>query len=928
MKKRHASIMVMGLAATLIYPAAVPATAASNDATSTGIVRPFTHIELPASYPAHTVLATPPDNPRDAALARGLMPYDEIAPSLNALMEKSDRVSVQVVGQSGQGNDIHLVTVTAPETAQQTLQQSTWRNSMKDAPTQAKNDVNLIEGYKTPIWFNSNLHGNELEGTDASMQFIARLATANDAATEELLARHRLYFTVSTNPDGRISGERGVANGLDPNRDLITGATAETVVLRDLVNVLQPVQFVDIHGYTGTLQVDPAGPPHGENYEYDLLLPHAYAAALEVERAVKDADVEGVPLTEAGGITIPYRDIRSGWDDWPPVFAAGYTGLHGAVSATVELPLGLGEEPVNLSPVQRGEVNVKLADIVMTSMVKYVDEHRDALIVNQMNIFERGSQGAASTVIPADIAPDDLAPGVPTEWTQIWDENDMYNVTYPRAYVIPQGTGQRSDSDGTRLVEQLNAHGVEVQQVTEPLSVGTSTFDSGSFYVDMHQPLRGLANALLSDGRDLSSSPVEMFENAAWSLGLLWGATVAPISDSDHRGLAVAANPVDQPRPARNAPAQTSHLGLQLTGAAEAQFIAGMLEANVELSQTRSGDVFFPATDANRQTAQQLAEDLDVTLTPVTPPTEARDVSRLRAPRVAYTASVDDRVVLPKIGFAGAREVTAATLADGSTSLGDIDVLWVGGFLDFETSPEAKNVIKAYVDAGRPIVGYGDAAAALIREFGLGKFTTTTAGPVTHGTVRVENEEGGLLTGSSPYAFVSPATWFTELGADVRVERRYSSDPVVSGKWPDDEDPAASVAAGQPAAISMVSAAGNKVVLFGTSPAFRAHTVGSFGDMARAIYWANLEPTDTKAPAEPEVVPTPQPGPETATPVGPTGPDQAGGSAGLKPTGPEHLATTGAPVVWSTIGLAAALMALGAAKQIHSRRIARRGTAR
>src|SRR5687768_14435154 len=52
-------------------------------------------------YPRRTKLRSYPENPADKSIKLNLAPYHSLAPKLNALQQKSNRVSVEVVGQSG-----------------------------------------------------------------------------------------------------------------------------------------------------------------------------------------------------------------------------------------------------------------------------------------------------------------------------------------------------------------------------------------------------------------------------------------------------------------------------------------------------------------------------------------------------------------------------------------------------------------------------------------------------------------------------------------------------------------------------------------------------------------------------------------------------------------------------------------------------------
>ena len=59
-------------------------------------------------------------------------------------------------------------------------------------------------------------------------------------------------------------------------------------------------------------------------------------------------------------------------------------------------------------------------------------------------------------------------------------------------------------------------------EVGAALTAGVE-YAAGSYVVDMHQPLRGMANVLLADGSDISNRVPDMYDISAWSLALLWG---------------------------------------------------------------------------------------------------------------------------------------------------------------------------------------------------------------------------------------------------------------------------------------------------------------------------------------------------------------------------------------------------------------------
>jgi predicted deacylase len=204
------------------------------------------------------------------------------------------------------------------------------RELIENRPAVAARDRHVKAAYKTPVFLNNNIHGNEWEGTDAALRLVEELARAKDARTASLLARNRIYVNLTANPDGRIAGTRANANGFDLNRDFITASQPETRAMRRITVDKQPAVMLDLHGYVNGTLIEPTTPPHGENYEYDLFLKNAYANALGMEKAVN-----GLGHTpEKDGVepaVIPFRDQEEGWDDWPPVFTPQYMPFHGGV---------------------------------------------------------------------------------------------------------------------------------------------------------------------------------------------------------------------------------------------------------------------------------------------------------------------------------------------------------------------------------------------------------------------------------------------------------------------------------------------------------------------------------------------------------------------------------------------------------------------
>ncbi|SFB26810.1 Zinc carboxypeptidase [Amycolatopsis marina] len=768
-------------------------------------------------YPRRTTLREFPEDPSDKAIKLGLVPYHALAPALNELQARSDRVSVEVVGTSTLGRDLYLVTVTAPESRAETRRQHRWRELIENDPRAAARDRALARNYKAPVWINANIHGDEWEGTDGALRVIERLATAKDRATRHLLERSRIYFTVTNNPDGRVAGTRANAAGFDVNRDHITSTQPESRAVRDVVIGTQPLVMLDEHGYTGTTLIEPATPPHGQNYEYDLYIKHAYANALGMEKAVGEL---GYP--ETSGADIPFRDFEPGdWDDWPPIFTPMYSMYHGAVGHTIEVPLRVNRAQYDELPTEelrrRAGINTDVAEATIRAGIDYTLNNRRELIADQIEQFRRGWAGE-----PAREIPDGFVPG--------FGQEDRYSVEFPRAYVIPAGQDQRSAPAAARLVDHLVANDVRVGRAERSFRLGGENYPAGSYVVDMHQPKRGLANVILADGADISTDVPRMYDISGWSHSLLWGATV-DVAEQAPRGRFTAVR-VAAPTGGVTAP-PGADMALRLVDGKDVQALNALLAQDLRVHRQDDGTVVVPA--AARHAALAAADRFGVEFTRAAPGDRG---PLLHRPVIAAAAAADELAVLRELGFE-VRPVSTAVLS-GGFDLARTDLLYVSSGLSYSgLTPEARTAVDTFLARGG-VVTRGRTGASFNSEAGLLDVRAVAGRADANGVVAVAEGQGSVTAGTGGHAFVYSPIWFTELGPRVSAEQVYGEgNPLVAGHWAeDDSGRGPQQAAGEAAVASGVADRGTRTVLFGTEPLFRGHPKGSYAQVASAVLWA------------------------------------------------------------------------------------------
>ncbi|MDR6596225.1 M14 family zinc carboxypeptidase [Saccharothrix longispora] len=757
-------------------------------------------------YPRRTQLRAYPEDPTDKAVKLGLAPYHSLAPRLNDLQRRSDRVSVEVVGRSTAGRDLYLVTLTAPEAPAETRRQDAWREKIENDPVAARRDILLRAAYKAPVWVNANIHGDEWEGTDGALRVIEDLALTPSAAP--FLRRHRVYFTLSANPDGRVAGTRANGAGFDLNRDFVTNSQPESRALRDVVKRIQPLLVLDEHGYVANTLIEPTTPPHGQNYDFDLYIRHGYAGGLRMEKAVRAL---GHP--EAAKPEIPFRDYEPGvWDGWAPIYTAQYSMYHGAVSYTVEVPARVNRGEYQALPEtelrRRSAINTDVVEATVRSALDYVRDNRTSMLDNQIELFRRGLFGE-----PQRPAPDGIVPGFGPE--------DRYTTTFPRAYVIPVGAGQRSGAAAARLVDHLVAHDVRVVRAERPFTLAGRDHPAGSYVVDMHQPKRALANALLEAGRDISDRVDVMYDISGWSHGLLWGATVeAAVSG----GLDVRGRPVAAASPTGSVEAPPgSDLALTPRDGKDAAAVNDLLARGVELRRADDGTIVVPASA--RAAATDASDRHGARFTAAT----AAPTRPLPRPVVAGAVAADELKALRDMGFE-VRPVSTATLNAGA-DLAGVNVLLVSsGLRHDQLVPAARAAVDAFLTRGG-VVTRGATGARFATDTALLPVRPVAGREDANGVVSVVDG-----VGVQDHSFVYAPHWFTDLGGEVRALQRYGG--LVAGHWASRPDGTGgqSEAAGQAAVVAGRSPRGGEAVLFGTEPLFRDHPKGLYWQVADAIY--------------------------------------------------------------------------------------------
>ncbi|MGO2082775.1 M14 family metallopeptidase [Vagococcus sp.] len=310
-----------------------------------------------------------------------------------------------------------------------------------------------------------------------------------DANVKEMLENVFFILVPSENADAHAVNVRTNGNGFDLNRDNTYQVQPETQAMTQLIAEWNPVNLYEIHGFYNQFQVEPCSPTHDPNVEYDLF----------IENALKQGEAFGataiVNNDSINSFQMPMRDYlkknEEGIFEWVPFddmstsYTPQYSFLHGAAAYTVEVPYG-------------NEDAVQAVKYALVNNGKYVGDNKQAFYGNQLKGWVRGVDNEdAESIRPYYVSQTDEIGKEADVFRKKHEENDNF---FPEYYVIPTDSkNQRNRQATSEIVTYLLRNDVQVKELNKETKINEQTYPKGTMVVDMHQPKRNMANAVLYD---------------------------------------------------------------------------------------------------------------------------------------------------------------------------------------------------------------------------------------------------------------------------------------------------------------------------------------------------------------------------------------------------------------------------------------------
>lgn len=468
---------------------------------------------------------------------RTLLDWSKVVSYFQALPNESDRIRVDVLGQTVGGRPFIAATIAAPETIKELDRYKEIQARLADPRrTTPEEAAKLIEQGKNVVLITCSIHSTEVASTMTAVEFAYKLLTEDKPKFQAILENTIFLLVPSLNPDGvdivtqwyrKTLGTAYEGTnppelyhkyvGHDNNRDWYIFSQPETrLTISKLQNVWHPQIVYDVH-QQGSSSSRMFVPPW-----MDPIDPNIDAIIAQWCNAIGAG--MAADLTSAGKTSVA---INAMYDFWTP--ARHYQAYHGGLRILSESASARLATPVTI---KQEELN-KIAQ-------GYSPRERSW---NHLELWPGGTWRVRDIVDYQLIAMESLLFQAATR------RHDMLRAFYtigqrainkpaPHAFVIP--ANQTDPGAAKFMLETLSFGMVEIDKAEKPFTAGGKKYAAGSYVISMHQPYSSFAKTLLERQNypDLrlypGGPPKRPYDVTAHTLPLLMGVTVDTVQDMFH----------------------------------------------------------------------------------------------------------------------------------------------------------------------------------------------------------------------------------------------------------------------------------------------------------------------------------------------------------------------------------------------------------
>jgi hypothetical protein len=544
-----------------------------------------------------------------------------------ALDEASDRVQVQVIGKSEEGRDILLAMISDAANLTDVARYREITAALADPRRTTREDARRLAGEGKVIYhLLGGLHSTETGSPEMLMELAYRLAVSEKPEIHEIRENAIVLITPVVETDGRdrmvewyyrhVRGKDLPYEELsridsppywghyvfhDNNRDGMQITQALTRAIHDAYWGFHPQVIHDLHESVPLLYISTGHGPYNRGIDPVTIsewtqIGHYEAGALAAQ---------GLPGVWTFGF----------WDGWWPGYLTSVANNHHSIGRFYET---FGN--TSAGTFDRDLSEAKYAGKPVTDVQWYrpwpPGKKVRWSLRNNTNYMQAGVLAALS------YAARHREEMLESFWVKGERALEKGRTEAPYAWIFPPE--QRDAGRLAHLVNQLQAHRIEVHRLTAPFTSKGKTWPAGSYVVRMDQPYRSTAVNLLEEQKFPADEPNPPYDDVAWTWPLLYGVEGTRIDDKGVQQAAV--EPVTAPVQPSGGVNGTGDIFLLAdtgqTSLLEARLLLGGHQVDAAEAAFDAGGVRYPAgswiVQAPREAVEEAARRLGLTFTAAT----------------------------------------------------------------------------------------------------------------------------------------------------------------------------------------------------------------------------------------------------------------------------------------------------------------------
>lgn len=339
--------------------------------------------------------------------------HDRLVNYMMALDKASERISLEVIGQTHEMRPILLLTITSPKN-HQNLEAIRAEHALLSDP-QKSGSVN-VKNMPAVFYIGHSIHGNEASGANAALLTAYYLAAAQGQEIENYLSNTIILFDPSFNPDGLqrfsswVNARKSKLVNADPNdvehneawpggrfnhywfdlnRDWLVAQHPESQARVKKFHAWKPNVLTDHHemGTNATFFFQPGVPSRM----------HPLTPEKNLELTKKIGAFHAKALDEIGSLYY----TQEGYDDFYYGKGSTFPDVQGAIGILFEQASSRGHAQESVNGVLRFPFTIRNQFTTALSTLKAVNEMRVELLEYQRDFYSNASAEAVKDPVKA-----------------------------------------------------------------------------------------------------------------------------------------------------------------------------------------------------------------------------------------------------------------------------------------------------------------------------------------------------------------------------------------------------------------------------------------------------------------------------------------------------------------------------------------------